>query len=57
VLIFIEARSAMLLLAAIARFSQTRDRPADELLMQSRLGHAGLTVIALIYVLVTLWQH
>jgi hypothetical protein len=46
----------MLLLAAIARIAQTRDHPSDDLLVKSRLGHAGLTVIALVYVLVTLWQ-
>ncbi len=45
----------MLFLAAIARLAQPREESHD-LLVQSRLGHAGLTVIALIYALITLWQ-
>ena len=46
----------MLFLAAIARLSEPREGHSNDLLVQSRVGHAGLTVIALIYVLVTLWQ-
>ena len=46
----------MLFLAAIARLAQPREPGSNDLLVLSRLGHAGLTVIALIYVLITLWQ-
>ena len=46
----------MLFLAAIARLAPPREPQSEDLVAQSRLGHAGLTVIALIYVLVTLWQ-
>jgi hypothetical protein len=47
----------MLLLAAIARFARPPEPPSNnDLLVHSRLGHVGLTVIALVYVLVTLWQ-
>ena len=46
----------MLFLTAIVRLAPTFEPQSDDLLAQSRLGHAGLTVIALIYVLVTLWQ-
>jgi hypothetical protein len=46
----------MLFLAAIARLAPSREPQSEDLVVQSRLGHAGLTVIALIYVLVTLWQ-
>ena len=47
----------MLFLSAIARFAQPREPQSNDLLVESRLGHAGLTVIALVYVLITLWQH
>ena len=46
----------MLLLTASVRIAPSFQPPSDDLVAQSRLGHAGLTVIALIYVLVTLWQ-
>jgi hypothetical protein len=47
----------MLFLSAIVRLAPRRlEAQSDELLAQSRLGHAGLTVITLIYVLVILWQ-
>jgi hypothetical protein len=46
----------MLFLTAIVRLAPPFQPQSDDLLVQSRLGHAGLTVIALIYVLVTFWQ-
>jgi hypothetical protein len=46
----------MLFLAAIARFARPPEPQSNDLLVHSRLGHVGLTVIALVYVLVTLWQ-
>jgi hypothetical protein len=51
-----QGRFAMLFLAAIARFARPREPQSNDLLVHSRLGHVGLTVIALVYVLVTLWQ-
>lgn len=47
---------AMLILAAISRFTPVRETPSSELLATSAIGHVGLTIIALVYVLVTLWQ-
>jgi hypothetical protein len=48
----------MLFLAAILRYSLPQPQPNDLLAqVRLRLGHLGLTVIALIYVLVTFWQH
>jgi hypothetical protein len=46
----------MLCLAAIARFTTPRESESNDLLALSRVGHAGLTVITLVYVLLTLWQ-
>jgi hypothetical protein len=46
----------MLFLSAIVRLALPREPQSNDLLVQSRVGHVGLTVIALIYVLVTLWQ-
>ena len=46
----------MLFLAAIVRLAPPVQPQSEDLLAQSRLGHVGLTVITLIYVLVTLWQ-
>ena len=47
----------MLFLAAIARLAARREPSSShDLLVQSRLGYAGLTVIAMVYVLITLWQ-
>jgi hypothetical protein len=49
---------AMLFLAAIARVIVPREPESQysDLSVRSRLGHLGLTVIALVYVLVWLWQ-
>jgi hypothetical protein len=48
----------MLFLAAVLRLSVSREPAANDLLAQARLrlGHLGLTVIALVYVLITFWQ-
>ena len=48
----------MLLLTAILRVWQPREIQPNDLLAQSRLklGHVSLTVVALVYVLVTFWQ-
>ncbi|MEA2830348.1 MAG: hypothetical protein QOF22_1096 [Bradyrhizobium sp.] len=46
----------MLLLTAIVRLASPGQPQSDDLLAQSRVGHMGLTVITLVYVLVTLWQ-
>jgi len=46
----------MLFIAAIARLVLPRESQSDDLMALSRLGHVGLTVIALVYVLVTFWQ-
>jgi hypothetical protein len=49
----------MLCLFAIIRFALPPEPPANDLLAYARLriGHAALTVIALIYVLLAFWQH
>jgi hypothetical protein len=48
----------MLLLAALAHLLSARTRQADSGLVQwnSAVGHVGLAIIALVYVLVTIWQ-
>ncbi len=48
----------MLLLTAILRVWQPPEFEPNDLLAQARLkvGHVSLTVIALVYVLVTFWQ-
>jgi hypothetical protein len=46
----------MLFLAAIVRFTLPRESESNDLLVQSRLGHAGLTVITLVYLLLFLWR-
>jgi hypothetical protein len=46
----------MLFLAAIVRFTLPRESESNDLLVQSRLGHAGLTVITLVYLLIFLWR-
>jgi hypothetical protein len=46
----------MMFLAAIFRVIAPREPQFSDLTVQTRLGHAGLTVIALVYVLVSLWQ-
>ena len=47
---------SMLFLAAIARIAAPREPQPNDLLALPRIGHAGLTVITLVYVLVVLWQ-
>ena len=46
----------MLFIAAIARLARPPESTSHDLLVHSRVGNAALAVIALIYVLVTLWQ-
>ena len=48
----------MIFLAAFARLSAAPEPPANDLLAKSRaaLGHLGLTIIALIFVLITFWK-
>jgi hypothetical protein len=48
----------MLLLSAILHVWQPREAQANDLLAERRgaLGYAGLTVIALVYILVAFWQ-
>jgi hypothetical protein len=48
----------MLSLTAILRVWQPREAEPNDLLAgtRQRLGHLGLTVIALVFVLITLWQ-
>ena len=47
----------MLCLATILRFSLPQPQPNDLLAqVRLRLSHLGLTIIALIYVLITFWQ-
>src|ERR1700722_19585929 len=47
---------SMLFLAVIARIARPRESESNDLLALSRVGHAGLTVITLVYVLVILWR-
>ena len=49
----------MLLLSAILRISLPPESPPNDLLAEARLrlGHVGLTIIALVFVLVTFWRH
>jgi len=49
---------AMLFLAAFARLWQPRDPEPNDLLAQSHaaLGHAGLTIIAVVFVLLSFWK-
>jgi hypothetical protein len=49
----------MLFLTAILRISQPAEPPPNDLMahMRLRLGNAALAIIALIFVLVTFWQH
>jgi hypothetical protein len=54
--VWAEKGYAMLFLAAIARVIVPRESQCSDLSVRSRLGHVGLTVIALVYVLVSLWQ-
>src|ERR1700722_5498417 len=46
----------MLFLAAIVRLTVPREAESNDLLVQSRLGNVGLTVITLVYVLIVLWR-
>jgi len=48
----------MLLLAAIAHLIPCRTQQPDQGTLQfhSALGHLGLTIIALVYVLIVMWQ-
>jgi hypothetical protein len=48
----------MLFLSAIVRVSRPPEPQANDLLAEARLriGNVGLTVIALVYILLTLWQ-
>jgi len=48
----------MLLLTAILRVWVSREPVPNGLLAEARLkvGHLGLTIIALVFILVTLWQ-
>ena len=48
----------MLFLTAILRVWQPREAEPNDLLAEARLrlGHLGLTIIALVFVLVTFWQ-
>lgn len=48
----------MLLLAAIARLMPVRTEQPDQgaLPLHPAVGHLGLTIIALVYVLVVMWQ-
>jgi hypothetical protein len=48
----------MLLLTAILRVWQPREIEPNDLLAEARqrIGHVGLTVIALVFVLLTFWQ-
>jgi hypothetical protein len=48
----------MLLLSAISHFMPAPARQPDQGLMQANpaLGHLSLTIIALVYVLITVWQ-
>ncbi|MDP9065100.1 MAG: hypothetical protein M3O06_04445 [Pseudomonadota bacterium] len=49
----------MLMLNTIVRVCAPPEPEANDLLAETRtrLGHAGLTVIALVFILVTYWQH
>ncbi len=48
----------MLFLSAFIRFKPAPEPPPNDLLAEARLrlGHMGFTVIALIFVLLSLWQ-
>lgn len=49
----------MLFLTAILRIVPARESEPNDLLAEahSKIGHVGLTVIALVFVLVSFWQH
>jgi hypothetical protein len=46
----------MLFLSAFARLVPREPEPNDLLAQHAALGHLGLTVIALVFVLVTFWK-
>jgi hypothetical protein len=47
----------MLLLAAFARMVPTEPEPNDLLARQNAaLGHLGLTIIAVVFILLTFWK-
>ena len=48
----------MLLLAAIAHLIPARAQQSEEgpVALNPALGHLGLTIIALVYVLIVMWQ-
>jgi hypothetical protein len=47
----------MLLLAAFARMVPTEPEPNDLLAQQNAaLGHLGLTIIAVVFILLTFWK-
>jgi hypothetical protein len=48
----------MLFLSAFARLSAAPEAPANDLLAKAHaaIGHLGLTVIALVFVLLTFWK-
>jgi hypothetical protein len=46
----------MLFLATIVRLTPPPAPRSNDLLVQSLVGHAGLIVITLVYVLIILWQ-
>jgi hypothetical protein len=49
----------MLLLSAILRLCLPPTPQPNDLLAEARerIGHLGLTVIALVFILITFWQH
>jgi hypothetical protein len=49
----------MLFLSAVLHLSAPREVEPNDLLAESRqrIGHVGLAIIALVFVLVTFWQH
>ena len=51
-----QGSTIMLFLSAIIRLAVPREPESNDLLVRSRMGHVAFTVIALVYVLVTLWQ-
>ena len=49
----------MLMISAILRVSEPSESQPNDLLARARwrLGNAGLTIIALVFILVSYWQH
>ncbi len=48
----------MIILAALARLSQTPEAPPNDLLAKAHaaIGHLSLTIIALVFVLLNFWR-